>query len=339
VTGFDATLFDSHTAQRWPVRVDVDGDHLRVEGDFDLVTLERASVTPDAPVPGVPRVLRLASGGTLETADHAAVEALWPTRSPLIRFAFRLESSWRAALSSVAIIAACVALLIVVVLPQFADEVADHVSPSVEKTMGNHAFESMEGGWLKPTELPPERREALTEAFRQFIAGEPGERDYRIELRKAGTANAFALPGGIVVVTDEMVKLAANDDELLAVLGHEIGHVRGRHALRLVLRQSGVFVLVTALAGDAVGMTILAAALPTMLLEAGYTRQFEAEADEYAFGHLKRHGRSPQAFADVMRRLAKEDGPDDRKERLFRYLSSHPITAERIERAEAAAKN
>ena len=92
------------------------------------------------------------------------------------------------------------------------------------------------------------------------------------------------------------------------MLAHEIGHVRGRHAMRLVLQSSGVAVLLTALAGDAVGVTFLAVALPTMLLQSGYSRQFEAEADDYAFAHMKRHGVSPQAFADVMRRLEKETG-------------------------------
>ena len=76
-----------------------------------------------------------------------------------------------------------------------------------------------------------------------------------------------------------------SDDELLAVLAHEIGHVRGRHAMRLVLQNSGLAVLLTALAGDAVGVTFLAVALPSMLLQSGYSRQFETEADDYAFAH------------------------------------------------------
>jgi predicted Zn-dependent protease len=148
--------------------------------------------------------------------------------------------------------------------------------------------------------------------------------------------NAFALPGGTIVVTDEMVAAVGSDDELLAVLAHEIGHVRGRHAMRLVLRSSGLAVLLTALAGDAVGVTFLAVALPTMLLQSGYSRQFEAEADDYAFAHMKRHGVSPQAFADVMRRLEKETGGTLDDDAMMRYLGTHPATAERIRRAEGA---
>ncbi len=133
-----------------------------------------------------------------------------------------------------------------------------------------------------------------------------------------------------------MVDAVDNDDELLAVLAHEIGHVRGRHAMRLVLQNSGIAVLMTALAGDAVGVTFLAVALPSMLVQSGYSRQFEAEADDYAFAHLKRHGVSPQAFANVMRRLEKETGGAKDDGPVMRYLGTHPSSAERIRRAEEA---
>jgi predicted Zn-dependent protease len=132
-----------------------------------------------------------------------------------------------------------------------------------------------------------------------------------------------------------MVKLAANEGELMAVLAHEIGHARGRHALRLVLQDSGVAVLVTALAGDAVSMTFLAAALPTALLQSHYSRQFEAEADDYAFAHLKRHGYSAQLFADMMRRLQQASKSSDQEGGVLQYFSTHPLTQERIDRAEA----
>ena len=84
-------------------------------------------------------------------------------------------------------------------------------------------------------------------------------------------ANAFALPNGTIVVTDDLVKLAEHDDELVAVLAHEIGHVVSRHALRRVLQDSGVMLLVAGITGDIVSISSLAAALPTLLIEAKYS--------------------------------------------------------------------
>jgi predicted Zn-dependent protease len=189
---------------------------------------------------------------------------------------------------------------------------------------------------LKPSKLDTDKQVEVEERFRDFIAGEPGEEKYELVFRSGSVGpNAFALPGGIIVVTDDMVNLAAGDGELMAVLAHEIGHALGRHALRLVLQDSGVAVLVTALAGDAVSMTFLAAALPTALLQSHYSRQFEAEADAYAFAHLKRHGYSPQLFADMMRRLQQASKSSDQEGGVLQYFSTHPLTEERIERAEA----
>ena len=77
-------------------------------------------------------------------------------------------------------------------------------------------------------------------------------------------ANAFALPNGIIVVTDDLVNLAEHEDEILGVLAHEIGHVVGRHALRRVLQNSGVVLLVAGITGDIVSISSLAAALPAL---------------------------------------------------------------------------
>jgi predicted Zn-dependent protease len=91
-------------------------------------------------------------------------------------------------------------------------------------------------------------------------------------------------------------------------------------------------------AGDAVGVTYLAAALPSMLLQSSYSREFETEADDYAFVLLKRNGVSPQVFADMLRRLEASEPRVANDGGVGRYLASHPATEERIRRAEEAAR-
>ena len=71
-------------------------------------------------------------------------------------------------------------------------------------------------------------------------------------------ANAFALPSGIVVVTDDLVASAASDEELLAVLAHELGHIQHRHALRGVLQTSIIPLLLAAITGDPASVSALA---------------------------------------------------------------------------------
>ena len=86
-------------------------------------------------------------------------------------------------------------------------------------------------------------------------------------------------------------------------------------------------------AGDVGSASTVVVAVPTFLLQSSYSRDFEAQADEYAFGLLAAHTISPRAFADVMRKLDKQYPDEDD----LAYLSSHPLTAERIARAERAA--
>jgi Zn-dependent protease with chaperone function len=336
VIAFDGVLHDGRSADAIPVRVLEMQDDIAIADGTVTARVPRAGITADAPIPGVPRMLRLPDGERIETADHAGVAALWPERDIVARAAWALESHWWAVGAAIAVTVAGIWLVVVVALPLVADPVARRISPNVERYLGEQALASLDRTVLKPSKLPVDAQREWSDKFDAFVAGEQGEEKYEVVFRRAGMPNAFALPGGTIVVTDEMVAAVASDDELLAVLAHEIGHVRNRHAMRLVLRSSGVAVLLTALAGDAVGVTFLAVALPTVLLQSGYSRQFEAEADDYAFAHMKRHGVSPQAFANVMRRLEKETGGARRNDAMTRYLGTHPGTEERIRRAEEA---
>jgi predicted Zn-dependent protease len=76
------------------------------------------------------------------------------------------------------------------------------------------------------------------------------------------------------------------------------------------------------------------AGAPAALAQAKYSRDFETEADDYAFTLLKVRGRSPAAFADLMDRLNRGD---DESEQSLGFLSSHPVTRERVQRARSAA--
>jgi predicted Zn-dependent protease len=334
VTTFDGVLFDGVRATGMPVHIDVQDNEMVVTGAGQPpLSVVRDQIRADAPIPGVPRLLRLPGGALIETGAHDAVASLWPSKDLVSSAAFVIESRWWAALSGLALTAVSVWLIVTFVLPLAAEPVSRRISPKVEAFMGKQTLAFLDRTIFSPTELTEDEADERRETFARFADGEEAQ-NYRLEFRSAGTPNALALPGGIIIVTDEMVHETENDAEFLAVVAHEAGHVHGHHAMRLVLQDSGLAVLMTALAGDAVGTTILAAALPAVLLRTRYSRQFETEADDYAFAMLKRHGESPQAFADVLRRLGKRNHADDESDSLRQYLSTHPATEERIQRAE-----
>jgi len=148
--------------------------------------------------------------------------------------------------------------------------------------------------------------------------------DYTLNFRKSPKigANAFALPGGQVVMTDELVDLAENTDEIIAVLAHELGHVKGRHALRQTLQGTISGIIIIAITGD---VSTVAAGLPALILNMKYTRELETESDEYALASLRKACIPTKSFASILLRLTHGGGSV-----VPEVVSSHPDTKARV---------
>jgi Zn-dependent protease with chaperone function len=182
---------------------------------------------------------------------------------------------------------------------------------------------------FEPTALEPERQAELTALFEGVVATVGDDADYRLELRKSEEIgpNAFALPSGIVVMTDALIRLADDDGEIAAVLAHEVGHVVHHHAMRRLIQSSVTAGLVIAVTGDVGSAANLAAGLPTVLLDASYSRDFEREADEVAFDYLDARGISREELGELLVRIDEEAGRNPGRATL---LDSHPASRERL---------
>lgn len=341
MTEFDAVYYDGRTSARRAVRVRGLGASLHITGAEVNLEVPLEGISVDAPLAGSSRALQLPDGAQLRTDDHAAVESLFARRHALEGWVHGLERRWPSALAAIVFVAAFAWWAVVDGLPLSARVAAGFVPPRAEAKLGEQTLAFFESRVCKPSALPAARQEALQGRFAILSGGLADGYAYRLLLRNCGGvgANAFALPGGAIIMTDALVKLAKSDDQIAAVLAHEIGHVRHRHGLRTALQAAGLAALTAAVLGDAVSITSLAVTLPTAILQSGYSRSFEAEADDYAFRRLKELGISPRAFGEMMalletderRRAAAKSGE------ALDYFSTHPSTAKRIERAEAAA--
>jgi predicted Zn-dependent protease len=141
------------------------------------------------------------------------------------------------------------------------------------------------------------------------------------------------LPSGIVVVTDGLVELARSDDELVAVLAHEIGHLQQHHDLRRSLQASAPGLLIIVLTGDISAVNSWAAVLPALLVESRYSREFEREADDFALDYLERRGIATESFSNILMRMEEQEGATGS---VPSFLSSHPASQERAERFRSA---
>ncbi len=295
------------------------------------------------------RFIALPDGGQLQCADHALLDRL-PQESRTEGVVAWLERQWGVALVSVALLVAGLVGGYFYGLPAAAEYIAPRVPMNYEQYLGEQSLTMLDNQALfRPTKLPAPMRQRILDDFHRLRADLPSASRLHLEFREATPAigaNAFALPGGTIVLTDQMALLTQSPEEVSAILAHEIGHVELRHTLRHVLQGSVAALVAATLTGDASGVGLVVTGLPVLLVQASYSRDFERQADDFAFDLLKRRGYSPAVFANVMERLERKRDDKTRKSTAqeqgaqsnpLSFLSSHPVTKERIARARAAA--
>lgn len=329
---FSAKYYDGVTSRARDVLVRVDEANVVQVTGLEALTsyaLGEVSVTPR--LGSTIRSLTLPGGAKCETEDHAALDAL-ERQAGTGRVGARLhalESNWRAALAAAALLFALIAVATKWGIPLLAERIANAIPPALAYDLGRGTLAIFDQTLLKPSQLPLARRDELEAAFRRMARHYPAL-PLTLAFRRGMGPNAFALPDGTVVATDELVELAKNDEEILSVIAHEIGHVHHRHSLRMALESSTVLLLASAYLGDVTQLTTMSAALPGVYAQAHYSRGHETEADTFALDYLHTNHIPSQRFADILRSLSKASGPDP--EHGFQYLSSHPPTPERIAR-------
>lgn len=151
---------------------------------------------------------------------------------------------------------------------------------------------------------------------------------YEFYVADDSTVNAFAMPGGFVVVHTGLLALADSAEEVAGVLAHEVQHVEKRHSLKALAKNAGLMVTVSMVFGDLGGLV----SLGQDLIGLKFSRQHEAEADAEGLRALVAAGISPAGMRDFFRKMGE-------KEKLnLGWLSSHPASEERYAAIDAALK-
>jgi predicted Zn-dependent protease len=176
-----------------------------------------------------------------------------------------------------------------------------------------------------------------TKLVREFATSLALSKTYNIDITvlKDKEVNAFALPGGKVVVYSGIVKSLQSADELAALLAHEVSHINKRHSLKSLLRSSAIAILISVALNDASGVASVLVENAETLRSLGYSRSLEREADYAGMQVLVDNKINPIAMRNLMLRLQEEYGkaPD-----MISFISTHPATSERIDNANKFAK-
>lgn len=179
------------------------------------------------------------------------------------------------------------------------------------------------------SELESARKTELTALFTELTES-IGRDDLRLLFRDGGRigANAIALPGGTIILTDQLVELSKKDDEIRGVLAHEIGHVTARHSLKQIYRVLGVAFMISAIGGDSGQIVEDVIAQAVALENLSYSRQFETEADQNSVAMMLKAGRDPYAFIDLLDRIVPSLNQKS-SDKSTDWLATHPGNANR----------
>jgi Zn-dependent protease with chaperone function len=289
-------------------------------------------------VGSIPRRVDFADGSSFETRDNDGIDQLLrPYRGPRSGWVHELEKFRPRLIIFVALVLAFSVAIYRFAVPALVEVAVLSTPPVVPQLMSRSVLASLDGTVFEPTGLSVDKQKALTTDFQKLAAltprglaalTAPDHPAYTLYFRKGGPIgpNAFALPDGTVVLTDELVDLVQNDEMVLGVLAHEIGHVEHQHSLRQLYRAAGASALIMLIGGDIGSGTEDILVQGSALLSLSYSRSAEAEADRHSVELMYKAGHDPHAIGHFLELIRDKLG--DKEERDF--LSTHPATPERI---------
>jgi Zn-dependent protease with chaperone function len=277
------------------------------------------------------RIIELPNHWRLETTDSKESKALETyinqNLSIYRRILSYIEQEKTGILTLSAIAVFFIGIVYFILLPVTTQAIVALIPEHLETMMGEGVLKSMESGeYFSKSEITTEKQQQLINGYQSTCKHQPCP-PYQILFRKSNEAigaNAFALPGGIIVVTDALVKLSEQPEDVWAILAHEMGHVQAKHSLRHIVRNatlSAIFMLVT---GD---ITSIGYALTLSFLNLQHSRTLETEADAYAKEHLEKNCIPLTHFATMLKKISSQRGHDANAS----FLSTHPNTEERIQ--------
>ena len=318
------------------LQIDTQGRVFCREAALDGVAF--SALTVSARIGNTRRYLNFPDGACFETDDNDTVDR-WVREHRHVSYrgsmVHRLEANARYVAAAALITLLFTATFLVWGVPWLSKQAAYALPQEVSASLGQGTLEFLDKHLLATSELSADRQRDLAALFAMLAPTNIGF-ELKLELRSSELigANAFALPDGTIVLTDDFITLAANDQQIAAVMLHEIGHVSRRHGLRGALQNAGLATLLVAIAGDVSSASSLLVTLPTLLVRTSYSRDMETEADLYAASAMIMRHMDPQQLLHVLHRLeqAHNDSPGGRRRDggWLDYLSTHPLGEDRF---------
>lgn len=326
----DARFYDGLTAQSHAAEVELDGDQLRIRADGREVVwrLKDLSVEVEADQARVSSRHDRDARLVLPVGDWSPLAGDRLTE----KLSARRHREWWL-IGGLTAVAAGVVLFVTVGVPALSGPVARATPIAMEERMGDNINGQMSHVFPACENAAGQR--VLAQLGDRIAAGADTPFDIRVRAVDAPMVNAFAMPGGRIMVTGELIQQAKTPDELSAVIAHEIAHVEKRHVMQAVWRNFGVGMLLDLVVGGGTGAGQQAVILAGQASELSYSRSSEAEADARGQALLHADGLSSEGMAPFFETLA---GKGKDIDEAAEFMNSHPDSVRRARVARAAAR-
>lgn len=212
-------------------------------------------------------------------------------------------------------------------IPAAADFAARRVPASYERLLGQQLQQQL----VDRRQVNP----GLTRQLRHFLRQLRLKAPYPLEITVINhrEPNAFAIPGGYIVVHRPLLAMIQSPEELAALLGHEYGHLQLRHSTRALFRNLSGYLFVSMLFGDLSGITAIVVDNAGSLRSLQYSRELEKEADLLGWQVLRANQLDPRGMMRLFERLKAQS-----RESETEFISSHPLLRSRIRYVQALLK-
>ena len=271
--------------------------------------------------------------------DHADMYAKIVLRhaSKIKKYEYKITKMepFKLVITSFIVLAATISFYVFFIAPNVAEQAVKLIPLSVEAKVGEAMYNNM--AFMIGVDTSKSRK---LESFYQ-ACGFSSNYDIRIDYADNNMVNAFAVPGGQIVVFKGLIKETQQWDELAALMGHELAHVNQRHSFKQIARGVSSYLIISVMTGDVAGASSVILDYAKQIHELANSRAHEREADMIGLNYLKELRIRPLAMRDLMQRLmdSHEEPSSVAIHSNLEYLSTHPLSANRINYIERTVEN
>ena len=235
------------------------------------------------------------------------------------------DSGWKGIIGIVVLLLGAIAGLYFFVVPFFGEMSARFIPQQYEEQLG----EAVYGNMIQTYTIDSAKTKLVNELVKDIDFQTPY--NLKMVVVDFDQKNAFAMPGGYIIIYSGIIDEMQNHSELLGLLAHEVSHVNHRHSLRSIFRSLSSYIFISVLLNDVNGITTVLLDNINNFKGLSYSRKLEKEADIEGLKILYHNQIDPKGMVKLFEVLMKEGDMPGQLE----FLSSHPLTTKRIEYIEA----